>query len=66
MRIESIEDWNDLAKTLLEFDYRVWQIPYFDDDNVYHVLFQDCNDHIIEVSTKNQEVIATIQVYPYW
>jgi len=63
-KIEVIDKWNELRKMLLEFDYRIWQIPYF----VYgtdelHALFKS-DDAVIEVVTHNREVADAIKDYP--
>ena len=38
--IETITDWNDLAKTLREFDYFLFQMQYdIDDPEGFHAVF---------------------------
>lgn len=65
--IETIEDWNDLQKMLLEFDYRIWQMPYYvNGASEFHALFKSRNDYSVDVITHNQEVTDAILAYPYW
>ena len=64
--IEAIDEWNDLQKMLLEFNYCKWQIPYFVyPTDEFHALFKYDDNSVIEVITHNREVAIAIQEYSY-
>lgn len=67
--IETIEDWNDLSKTLKEFDYSLVQMQYGTEcPEGFHVWFSvpgTCSR--LEVVTHDEEVSAAIMEYrPDW
>jgi len=67
--IETIEDWNDLAKTLKEFDYSLVQMQYgIEYPEGFHVWFSVPGTFSrLEVVTHSEKVAMAIMEYrPDW
>jgi len=63
MIIESIDDWNDLQKTLVDFDYQVWQTQYdISAPEGYRVRFFS-GKSVIDVETHSEEVYKAMQKF---
>ena len=61
MLIELIDDWNDLAKTLLEFDFHIWEFQYgVDQPEGLHTKFVSNNGTVCKVETHSNAVYRAI------
>ena len=59
--IETLDEWNELKNTLLEFDYNIWQIQFsIEQTEGYIVTFADPCGRELKITTHNPEVEKAI------
>ncbi|MEA4895902.1 MAG: hypothetical protein VB064_11675 [Oscillospiraceae bacterium] len=62
--IETIDEWNDLVKTLKELEYCRWQMQYdIASPEGFHASFMAQDRSIIEIVTTNEAVYRAIVRY---
>jgi len=61
MLIESIDEWNNFAKTLFEFDCHLWELQYgVDQPEGFHAKIVSSNGSVFRVETHSMAVYRAI------